>query len=167
MPPQTNNLCEPAQVSTDQLAESGTVGAMNAANQLIALPWRLLVWCMLAAGLIIAGLWAGVVAARSMSSDILLSGIAGVGVSLAMTLLGVLIMTPWKRRLAIDWMTMWLAGTVFRVLATPAAAFLLYSAASPRLASKPFGLAVAVTYLVVLLSEAAILAQHFRRCFPA
>ena len=131
-----------------------------------ALPTRLLLWTIVAGVLVVAGLWSAIVTIGPWGREAFTSGMAGIGLTAIMILVGVLVMTPWKPRLSMDWMTMWLGGTVFRILATPVAAFVLYSAASPWLAMKPFGLSVAVTYLVALFTEAAVLTQHFRRRFP-
>jgi len=132
-----------------------------------ALPTRLLLWSMTAGILIVSGVWAGLTAIGPWGCEAFTSGMVGIGLSAVMTMAGVMVMSPWKPRLSMDWMTMWLGGTVFRILATPAAAFVLYSAASPWLAMKPFGLSVAVTYMVALFTEATVLTQHFRRRFPA
>lgn len=46
---------------------------------------------------------------------------------LAIALLGWLAAMPWRPRPAVDWVTVWLGGTVARLLLTPAACFGLYS----------------------------------------
>ena len=66
-----------------------------------------------------------------------------------------------KRLMMSEWATMWLAATVLRLLLTPVAAYVLYSAAP--LSLTPLMLSVGGTYLVVLLVEAAFLALHVKR----
>ncbi len=138
----------------------------SAADHAVTLPVSLLLWSMIGCCLLAAAMWAAAVALGPWHRAELTSGLTGMSLTLVMSMLGLLVMSPWKRRLAVDWMTMWLGATVFRVLGTPVAAFLLYSAASPWLAIKPFGLSVAVAYLATLFAESAVLALHFRRCFP-
>ena len=92
------------------------------------------------------------------------AGVGGAGVTAAATLAGTLIMGPWKRHPVHHWMTMWLAGVVVRVLVAPILAFLLYSAAPLGLA--PLGLSIGLTYLMTILSEAALLSRHLQRVLP-
>jgi hypothetical protein len=73
-------------------------------------------------------------------------------------LVGAAAMGPGKARRVGDWMTRWLASTVVRLLLTPILTFVLYSATS--LEPVALTLAVAVTYLVVLLAEAWFLARY-------
>jgi hypothetical protein len=73
----------------------------------------------------------------------------------------VLAMTPWKTRPMTDWWTMWLGAMVLRLLATPALAYLLYSAAP--LSPEAMCLAVAASYLAALLAEAVGIARHVGR----
>lgn len=90
-----------------------------------------------------------------------LTGQLGSVVVAVVAALAIVAMTPWRPRPMIDWMTWWLAGTVVRLLVTPAGAFLLYSAA--RLEAEPLTLSVAMTYLVTVLTETAVLARHVGR----
>ena len=83
-------------------------------------------------------------------------GLYGTAVTLAVTLVGLLIMGPWKTRSIESWMSFWLGATVLRLLSTPVVAYLLYSATSRSLT--PFMLSVAISYLVILFSEAGVLA---------
>ncbi len=89
------------------------------------------------------------------------AGVAGAGVVALVGSLGVVVMRPWKTRVMSEWATMWLAATVLRLLLTPVAAYVLYSAAP--LSLTPLMLSVGGTYLVVLLVEAAFLALHLKR----
>lgn len=127
----------------------------------IALPTlQLLLFVPLAAA-IVGGSWAGIVKMLGYSNETAVAGLAGAGVVAVVTLASVLVMTPWKRRPMDLWMTFWLAGTVVRLLVTPIAAFLLYSAA--LLPAEPLALAVATAYLVTVLTETAVLARHVGR----
>lgn len=104
------------------------------------------------------------------------SGFAGIGLAGVFALLGIVILSPWKRRPLADWMLAWLASTVFRILATPVAALLLYSAASSGaggesggvvLEARAFGLSIAVTYLATLFVEAGVLSGQLKALLPA
>lgn len=70
---------------------------------------------------------------------------------------GVLAITPWKPRPMTMWVAIWLGQTVVRMLVTPAAAYLLYSATSIR----PMALAAAVgsCYLAAVVVEARVLTR--------
>ena len=133
-----------------------------------ALPTGSLLVSIIVSVLLVAGGWA--TAASSMKADgdggVFVTGMVGIGVVGVMSILGVVVMTPWKSRTIIDWMTMWLAGTVFRVLVTPVAAYVLYSALAPRLSAKPLALSVAITYMIALFVEAAVLSTYLKRYCP-
>lgn len=118
------------------------------------------------ATILCAAAWTLIATLVPQNSNYLLSSILGAAAVGIVAALGVLVMTPWKHREIADWMTLWLAATVFRLLVTPLAVYLLYSAASPALATTPLVLSVASTYFVTLLVEAAILASHIRRSCP-
>jgi hypothetical protein len=90
---------------------------------------------------------------------------AGAAVAGAVALLGTVILRPSESRLASDWMTLWLAATVVRLLLTPLAALLLYFALSPPRVE--FLLSVAGSYLACLAVETAILARSAGRAFAA
>lgn len=90
-----------------------------------------------------------------------IDGILGTAVSLCVSVVGILVMTPWKTRPIESWMTFWLGATVLRLLATPVVAYVLYSATSRSLT--PFMLSVAASYLVILFSEAGVLALYVKQ----
>ncbi|MDZ4830799.1 MAG: hypothetical protein SGJ09_11460 [Phycisphaerae bacterium] len=133
----------------------------------MAMPtWPLLAW--LAGSLaVVAGLWSLAIAIGPWGRPEFVSGMVGIAVTGVIGIVGTLIITPWKPRAMGDWMTMWLGGTVFRLLVTPVVLFLLYSAASSALAVKPLVLSVALTYLVMVMTEAGTLASHVRRSLPS
>lgn len=155
-------------------ADPGTtrsVGAGEAIDspreQLVPLPAVKLFATVAAAALIVAGSWAAAAAMGIGGSAVeFRSGMWGIGLTGVLAMAGIAVLTPWKPRAMADWMTMWLGATVFRVLVTPAAAFLLYSAPSLALAAKPLGLSVALTYMATLFVEAAVLARHLNGFCP-
>jgi hypothetical protein len=140
--------------------------APGSAEHVISLPMRVPALMMAIGAALVAGGWSAAVALGPWGRHEFISGMTGVVVTAAVALLGLAVMTPWKPRPMADWMTMWLGGTLFRLLGTPTVLFLLYSAASPPLAAKPLALSVALTYLVMLLAEAGALALHVRRSLP-
>ena len=145
------------------VANSGTLGR----EQVISMPTRKILTAMITAALVVAAVWGVAVAIGPWSRRDFVSGMVGIATTAVIGIVGLLIMSPWKSRAMGDWMTFWLASTVFRMLTTPVVLFLLYSAASSALAVKPLALSVALTYLVMLLAEAGILASHVRRSLPS
>ncbi len=71
-------------------------------------------------------------------------------------LVGLLVLAPWASRTPSSWSTRWLAATVIRFITTPFLALLLYSLPP---SAEGFLLAVAVTYLVSLAVETAVVAK--------
>ncbi len=129
----------------------------------IALPTGSLLVAMFVSVMLVAGGWSLAVWmgwGGAFDRTDFVSAMVGIGVAGVVTLAGVLMIRPWKTRPIADWMTWWLGGTVFRLLGTPAAGFLLYSAVSGALTAKPFGLSIALTYIAALFVEAAVLARH-------
>jgi hypothetical protein len=121
---------------------------------------RIVVGILLAAALAGSG-WVGVALALKQPAGVQTAGLMGAAVVALVAVLGVLAMTPWKVRPIGSWMTLWLAGTVVRMLATPAFTFLLYSAVPQN--AMALTLSVAVAYLTVLLTETAIIAWHVKK----
>jgi hypothetical protein len=126
----------------------------------IAMPVATLLVSVIVAVLLTAGVWSAAIAIGPWGMPEFIAGMAGIGLTGTLAVVGVLVIKPWKPRTMADWMTVWLAGTVFRLFVTPLAAYLLYSAVSPALAYQSFGLAVALTYLAALFVEAGVLARH-------
>lgn len=83
----------------------------------------------------------------------------------AVALLGGVILRAAGARPAIDWLTLWLAATVVRMLLTPVVAVLLYFALP--LPPKAFFLAVAGSYLACLAAETVVLARSAGRALDA
>ncbi|MHC4989956.1 MAG: hypothetical protein ACYTGC_03155 [Planctomycetota bacterium] len=92
------------------------------------------------------------------------AGVAGAAVTATATLLGTLVMTPWITRPIGLWTSIWMAGTVVRLLLAPLGTILLYSATP--LDATSLAIAVGATYLVTLLTEAGVLARFIDRALP-
>jgi hypothetical protein len=103
---------------------------------------------------------------RDWPAGTLLSGVLGTAVVAAFALAGIILIRPWRDRPVSEWMTWWLALTVFRVLLTPVGAWVLYSAASSGLNPKAFALAVGLTYLTTVVAEALVVSVHLRCSLP-
>ena len=84
-------------------------------------------------------------------------GPIGGGVASIVGGLGLMVIVPWKPRRSGDLPTLWLASTTGRILAIPAVAFLIYSAAHPPV--RPFVLGLAVSALLLLMIEVPIIAR--------
>ncbi len=111
-------------------------------------------------GLTYAG-WTAVVWLGGFDVEAVPAGLAGATVVAAVGVAAALLMRPWRARPVSEWMTWWLGGIVVRLLVTPPAAYLLYSATS--LSGTPLLLSVATTYVIVQCGEAAVLALHIKR----
>src|SRR5262245_1165905 len=151
-----NSLETPANAPSDRAPEAK-----------VKLPCSLLIAAVVGGAMLVVGLWSIIALLGSLRPDFMISGLVGAAAVGVTAVAGVLVLIPWKARAVADWMTMWLAATVFRLLATPVVVYVLYSAASEALAVKPLVLSVASTYFVTLMAEAAILASHIRRSFPS
>jgi hypothetical protein len=127
----------------------------------IVLPTFRLAMTMLLAAAAVAGAWLAVGSSRDWQSQRLMTCMFGAGLAVALSLASLLIMAPWTRRSISTWMSFWLGGTVFRLLLTPIATYVLYSATS--LSGRDLGWSVATAYLAVLFSEAIVL-SHSLRC---
>lgn len=108
-----------------------------------------------------AAAWAGFASGLGYSSQIVMTGVLGGALVLAITMVALVVTSPWTRRPISMHMTMWLAGTVIRLLATPAGAFLLYSAAP--LDGTALTLSVGGIHLATLLTEAAVMSRLLGR----
>jgi len=105
--------------------------------------------------------WLTVVWLGGFGVEAVVAGLAGAALVAAVGVAAALMMRPWRPRPVSEWMTWWLGGIVVRLLVTPPAAYLLYSATS--LSGTPLLLAVAITYVIVQCGEAAVLALHIQR----
>ena len=84
-------------------------------------------------------------------------GVVGGLVSAVVGGLGLLVIGPWKARRSGDLPTLWLASTTGRLLAIPAVAFVIYSAARPP--DRPYVIGLAASALVLLAIEVPIIAK--------
>jgi hypothetical protein len=127
----------------------------------LALPtWRMLL--TIAAGTVATFMgWAVVTSIIEPGRQILVAGGAGAAVVAATSTLAVVVIRPWRTRLVGDWINWWMGSLVLRILLTPAVAYLLYSATA--LSLTPLMLSVAVTYVVVQVSEATAVAHYLKR----
>lgn len=134
---------------------------MIADEPTLSLPTVPVVAAVLGGSAASAGGWWAVTAMLGSDQATLVAGLAGAAVVGVVGVVAVLVLAPWRSRPVSFWWTLWLAGTVLRLLATPAVTFLLYSATS--LSAVPLTLSVAVTYLVALFAETAVIARHVNR----
>ncbi len=126
---------------------------------LLKIPWRWVILVMIAVALVVAIIWSTCapiwgwegwqMAVRAL--------VAVVPVSIA----GLLVTAPWRPRLAIDLITVWLAGTVVRLLLTPVACLALYSQAPCD--KGQFVVAVGACYFAVVLAEVGVIAFSLPR----
>ena len=105
--------------------------------------------------------WAVVTSIIVPGREVLVAGGAGAAVVAAVSVIGALIISPWRIRPVGDWINWWLGSMVLRILLTPVVAYLLYSATA--LSLTPLMLSVAATYVVVQVSEAAAVAHYLKR----
>jgi hypothetical protein len=123
---------------------------------------------MLAVGILVpllaGGTWWLAATLGPWTAAAALAGLAGAAATAVATIVSTLVIGPWHERPVSLWMSIWLGGTVVRLLLTPALAFLLYSAAP--LSPTALAGSVGITYLVTLLSEVAVIARHLRRVMP-
>lgn len=120
----------------------------------VALPAGKLLGAALAASLAAGGLFAAASWATGRGEPA--AGLGAAAIVAACTVGSLVAITPWKRRPVQLWMSMWLGQMLLRLVVTPIATYLLYSATS--LAALP--LAVGITYFVTVVSEAVVL----KRC---
>ena len=104
--------------------------------------------------------WMLVVKLGDFKAGTMAAGLAGAGLVMGTGFLVVVLMKPWRSRPVGDWANIWLAGTIGRLLITPGAAYLLYSATP--LSWSPLLLSVAMSYVIVQISEAAVLSLHLK-----
>ncbi|MSR44923.1 MAG: hypothetical protein EXS15_06165 [Phycisphaerales bacterium] len=130
----------------------------------IKIRWIAVMFAMAAGCGAVAGVWT-IVAPQFDWVGWQVSSHAFVAV-LPVSLVGWLIVAPWKARPAIDLVTVWLAGTVIRLLLTPLASFAIYSLAQcgPR---TQFIAAVGACYFATLLCEVAVVATGLPRSTAA
>ncbi len=133
---------------------------ITAREPVTSLPARRMVVTVIAAWAAVIAAWAVVTALTGRTATITPAA-AGATLVAGISILSLLAIGPWKPRAMGTWTNLWLAALVGRLLLTPALAYLLYSATP--LSLTPLMLSVAVTYVVVQISEAAALAAYLKR----
>jgi len=106
-------------------------------------------------------LWFAGSALFESMQGVLPTALAGIGTVVAIYLATTAMLSPWKARRMGDWMTFWLGATVVRLMVTPIAAWVLYSAALRDV--RTLGLAVALSYVLCLFLETGTLAWFLNR----
>ena len=122
--------------------------------------WRL-IGTIVGAAALSAGGWLAAPRLGPWDAEVAVAGVTGAVLVGGLAIVALLVVRPWKMRPLGTWMNLWMAGTVLRLLLIPAATYLLYSATS--LSATPLALSVALTYLLTLFAEAAVLALYVRR----
>ena len=140
-------------VPSDQFPEQSD----RSSEPLYRLPARLLGLGWLVSGVIGVGGWFLASWIVQVQPDWLKWGVIGGVISTVIGGLGLLIIGPWKPRRSGDLPTLWLASTTGRLLAIPAVAFVIYSAARPP--DKPFVIGLAASALILLMIEVPIIAK--------
>lgn len=136
-------------------------GQGRAAEPSLSIPALPVVLACVLAPVVGVATWLGVTLGFGYSQTVVISGVVGSAVVLVVTLVSMLVTSPWTLRPVGLQMTMWMAGTVVRLLATPALAFLLYSAAP--LDGKALALSVGAVHLVTLITEASVMSRLLGR----
>ncbi len=139
-----------------------TTTSLSAREPVTSLPTTRMLVTVIGAGVATIAGWS-VVTALTGGTGTMTSAAAGAALVTGISVLSLLAIGPWKSREMGTWANLWLAALVGRLLLTPALAYLLYSATPLSLI--PLMLSVAVTYVVVQISEAAALAAHLNRIF--
>lgn len=142
-----------------------TTTMTNHAEQTVALPTLpvlAVTWwaCALTAGMTALGAVL-FTAGENRYAEILLGAMTVAGVS-TITLLA---LRPWRPKTLFHWPMVWMAGHFLRLVLTPAAGLLLYSAT-------PYGglwfwLAIVFAYLAMLAGETRVYAHTMNRLAPA
>jgi hypothetical protein len=127
----------------------------------IPLPTSRLLGAVLGTSALVGLIWILISAVLGHEGQIVLAGLAAAIIVGACTAAGLLVITPWRPRPVSQWVSLWLAQTVVRLLVTPLVSFLLYSAAP--LGAIPLALAVGLTYLAAVLSEAGVVRRYLQR----
>ncbi len=137
-----------------------TAPSIHAHEPVTTLPTSRMVITVIASALATIAAWSAVTALTGRTATIA-SAAAGATLVTCTSILSLMVIQPWKPRAMGTWANLWLAALVGRLLFTPALAYLLYSATP--LSLNPLMLSVAVTYVVVQISEAAAVAAHLHR----
>ncbi len=136
----------------------------NAALRKVSLPTGRLLRVMATVGVVTTALAGGAAWAMGTPRD-LAAALAGSGVAVAASMVGLLSIRPWRARPIVRWPLSWLAGSGLAFLAAIGGSYLLYSATP--LGSDWLWIPMAATYFAVLLAKARAYANHMRQFLPA
>lgn len=133
----------------------------------ITLPTRRLIATTVACCAIAAAVWAGVGAALGYGSEVLLSGAIAAGLTALAVTIGLLVTMPWIAKPVTTTMAVWLGSDMLSMLLALGGAYLLYSAtrhgdSAAFLGLTPLLIGVALSFFLVLLGKAAVVAAHMR-----
>ncbi len=126
---------------------------------LLKVPWLKIMFGIIAVAFAIAILWS--ICAPLWGWEGWQMAARAVVAVLPVALVGWVITAPWRPRFAIDLITVWLAGTVVRLLLTPLACLALYSQAPCD--KSQFVVAVGACYFAVVLAEVGMIAFSLPR----
>ena len=142
----------------DRTAPAQAAAGSRAREPIMSLPMGVLLGAVIGGGAVSLALWwAGAnILAPARATELWPTALGGIILCTIIYGLTLLAMMPWKQRPMGDWMTYWLGATVLRLMVTPLATFLLYSAAPGDL--RTLGLSVALSYVICLFMETAALA---------
>ncbi len=144
--------------SPDLSPATGTQGKLKL-GPILRIPWRKITVGMVAAPLALAILWS--LCAPLWGWEGWQMAIRGLIVIVPIAIVGWLCTAPWRLRPAMDWITIWLVGTVIRLLLTPIACLALYSQAPCD--KSQFVAAVGACYFAVVLEELGMIALTLPR----
>ncbi len=126
---------------------------------LLKVPWLLVCIGIIAVALVVAVLWS--ICAPIWGWEGWQMAIRAVVAVLPVALGGWLITAPWRPRFAVDLITVWLAGTVIRLLLTPLACLALYSQSPCDIGQ--FVAATGACYFAIILAEVGMIAMNLPR----
>lgn len=126
---------------------------------LLKVPWLLVIFGIIVVAFAFAILWS--ICAPLWGWDGWQMAARAVVAVLPVALIGWVFTAPWRPRFAIDLITVWLAGTVVRLLLTPVVCLALYSQAPCD--KVQFVAAVAACYFAIVLAEVGMIAFNLPR----
>lgn len=130
----------------------------------LTLPTRALVIAITSSAAVAAGGWAVVAFALGYSPEVAATGAIGAVLMGVMAIIGRLITFPWQPKPASTAMLAWVAADVLSMLATIAAAYVLYSATFMQI--QPLLLGVVLAFFLTLFSQVAVAASHLNKDSP-